>query len=280
MRYSSSSESKETFQIILLGTGSPHPNPDRHHPAALVQWGNAGKMLVDAGDGVVNQLLMADIALPEVQHVALTHMHWDHILGYPAFVWGSWNMGRLKLSVTGPVGTAAMHHQLVESYYREQAEWAIDLGFPRAGFDDITVNDVAPGWSDTIDRCLIQAGPVHHPPMNAIAFRFTFGGRSLVVSGDTAQCDALVEFARGADVFVVDACAVTPPAHLPIERQRLIERLHEFHASPQECIDMATKAGVRKVVLTHHLPGVVPQFDASRFDGEVIIGNDMDIVDI
>jgi len=47
--------------------------------------------------------------------------------------------------------------------------------------------------------------------MAAFAFRFTFGKRSLVVSGDTAKCDALVPFARGADVFVVNACAFIPP---------------------------------------------------------------------
>ncbi|MDP6690011.1 MAG: MBL fold metallo-hydrolase, partial [Alphaproteobacteria bacterium] len=126
----------ETFRIILLGTGSPRPSLERHHPAALVQWGDGGHMLVDAGDGVVGQLLAAEVPLQEVHNVALTHMHWDHILGYPAFVWGSWNAGRLKLTVTGPIGTRDMHQQLVESYYREQAEWAMDLRFPRAGFDE------------------------------------------------------------------------------------------------------------------------------------------------
>jgi len=271
---------RERFQITLLGTGSPRPSLDRHHPAALVQWGHSGHMLVDAGDGVVSQLLAANVALEEINNVALTHMHWDHILGYPAFVWGSWNMGRLKLTVTGPAGTVDMHHRLVESYYREQAEWAIDLGFPRAGFDDIEVRDVSVGWSQTVDDCVIAAGPVHHPPMSALAFRFTYGKRSLVVSGDTAKCDALVQFARGADVFVVDACAFVPPGDMPPERRRIVERLHQFHATPQECIDMATMAGVPKVVLTHHLPSVIPEFDASNCAGEVIIGNDLDVIDI
>ena len=140
----------KTFRITLLGTGSPRPTLDRHHPAALVEWGESGYMLVDAGDGVVGQLLAAGVPLQQVHNVALTHMHWDHILGYPAFVWGSWNVGRLQLTVTGPIGTHDMHHQLVENYYREQAEWAIDLGFPRAGFDDIKVRDVSKpargGW--------------------------------------------------------------------------------------------------------------------------------------
>ncbi|MDP6873152.1 MAG: MBL fold metallo-hydrolase [Alphaproteobacteria bacterium] len=270
----------ETFRIILLGTGSPRPSLERHHPAALVQWGDGGHMLVDAGDGVVSQLLAAEVPLQEVHNVALTHMHWDHILGYPAFVWGSWNAGRLKLTVTGPIGTRDMHQQLVESYYREQAEWAMDLGFPRAGFDEITVRDVPVGWSESIDGCLVEAGPVYHPPMHALAYRYTYRGRSLVVTGDTAKCDELIDFCQGVDLLVIDACAAAPSPELPPERRRIIERLHEFHASPQDCIDIAAQAGVAKVVLTHHLPGVVPEFDSAGYAGEIVTGEDLDIIEI
>jgi ribonuclease BN (tRNA processing enzyme) len=270
----------ETFRVILLGTGSPRPSLARHHPAALVEWGERGHMLVDAGDGVVSQLLAAGVALETVHNVALTHMHWDHILGYPAFVWGSWSAGRQRLAVTGPAGTAAMHDQLVERYYRDQAEWAIGLGYPRAGFDDVEVRDVAEGWSETVDGCLVEAGPVHHPPMDALAFRFTWRGRSLVISGDTARCDAFVAFARGADVMVVDACAAMPPGDIPPARRRIFQRLHEFHASPQDCVDMAAAAGAGKVVLTHHLPGAVPAFDASGYAGDAVVGADLDVIDV
>ncbi|MDA1097862.1 MAG: MBL fold metallo-hydrolase [Proteobacteria bacterium] len=280
MAMTNNGEDPDIFRITLLGTGSPRPNLDRHHPAALVEWGSTGHMLVDAGDGVVSQLLAAGAPLEQIDNIALTHMHWDHILGYPAFVWGSWNAGRLKLTVTGPAGTADMHHRLVESYYREQAEWAIDLGFPRSGFDDIKVRDVPVGWSEDIDGCRVEAGPVYHPPMHALAFRFSFNGRSLVVTGDTAMCDELIEFCQGADVLLIDACAAKPSDDLPPARRRIIERLHEFHASPQDCIDIAAKARVSKVVLTHHLPGVEPDYDASRFSGDVIVGNDLDVIEI
>jgi len=274
------SRDEDSFRITLLGTGSPRPSLVRHHPAALVEWGGAGHMLVDAGDGVVGQLLAADVALETIHNVALTHMHWDHILGYPAFVWGSWSAGRQRLGVTGPDGTAAMHEQLVESYYRDQADWAIDLGYPRAGFDNVTVNDVDVGWSTEIDGCRIEAGPVHHPPMAALCFRFSYRGRTLVVSGDTAYSEAFVAFCRGVDVMVVDACAAMPPGDIPPARRRVFERLHEFHATPQQCIDMAAAAGAGTVVLTHHLPGVVPAFDASDFAGEVIVGADLEVIEV
>ena len=237
-------------------------------------------MLVDAGDGVVNQLLAAGARLDQINHVALTHMHWDHILGYPAFVWGSWNMGRDRLAVVGPIGTEQMHHQLVESYYRDQAEWAMQLGFPRAGFDDIEVRDIGVGWSEAIDGCVIEAGAVLHPPMDAVAYRFSFQGRRLIVTGDTVKCPELIEFARGADVLVIDACAYQPTDDTPPERKRILERLHEFHCSPQDCVDIAATCGVSTVVLTHHLPGVNPVVDTSGYKGRVIVGNDLDVIDI
>jgi ribonuclease BN (tRNA processing enzyme) len=115
--------------------------------------------------------------------------------------------------------------------------------------------------------------------MAAVAYRFTFAGRSLVVSGDTAACDELVEFARGADVLVVDACASDPPLDAPPARRALIERLIDFHASPAQCLDMARRADVDRVVLTHHLPEArLDGLDRSGFPGAVHVGADLDTI--
>ncbi|MGH9132568.1 MAG: MBL fold metallo-hydrolase [Ilumatobacteraceae bacterium] len=266
------------LRVTLLGTGSPSPSLTRHHPAALVEWGDGSSMLVDCGDGVVSQLLAAGIGLASLTDVAVTHLHWDHILGYPALVWGGWSAGRARLRVVGPRGTADMHRRLVEEFYRDQAEWAIDLGFQRAGWDDVTVTDIDPGWTVERDGCRIEAGSVVHPPMRSLGYRFTFADRSIVISGDTARCRELVDLAKRADVLVVDACASNPPPDVAPARRAIIERLHQFHASPQDCVDMAAEAGVAKVVLTHHLPEAEPAVDASGFDGEIVIGRDLDVV--
>ena len=243
----------------------------------LVEWGDDHRVLVDAGDGVVGQLLRAGAALPAVRHVAITHLHWDHVLGYPAFVWGSWTAGRSALTVWGPDGTADMHRRLVADFYGEQAAWAIELGYPSTGWHDTVVDDIAPGWSTELDGCRIEAGAVVHPPMAAVSYRFTYRGRSLVISGDTAACDELVDFSADADVLVVDACASPPPPDAAPGRQAIIRRLIAFHASPQQCVDMATEAGVDRVVLTHHLPEArLADLDTSGYDGTVIVGTDLD----
>jgi ribonuclease BN (tRNA processing enzyme) len=171
-----------------------------------------------------------------------------------------------------------MHRRLVEEPYRPQAEWAIGLGFVRSGWDDVRVTDVDPGWSVELDGCLVEAAAVVHPPMASLAFRFSYAGRSLVISGDTVRCDELLELARDADVLVMDACAAPAPPDAPPARRAVIERLHEFHASPQDCVDLAAEAGVARVVLTHHLPGALVEVETSRYAGEVVIGQDLDVV--
>ena len=89
-----------------------------------------------------------------------------------------------------------------------------------------------------------------------------------------------MQFVQDVDVLVIDACAVTPGDDLAPARRKIIQRLHEFHASPQDCVDIAAAANVGKGVLTHHLPGVMPEVDASAYSGEVIIGNDLDVIDV
>jgi ribonuclease Z len=268
------------LRVTLLGTGSPSPSLTRAHPSALVQWGADSAVLVDAGDGVVAQLLKAGVAIGDLEFVAITHLHWDHVLGYPAFIWGSWCAGRARLRVVGPSGTADMHRRLVEDFYRDQAEWAIDLGYRRAGWDATEVVDIDPGWSTALDGCVITAGRVEHPPMIALGYRFTAGGRSVVISGDTARCADLVELARDADVLVVDACAAAPAGNLTPARRAIVERLHAFHAAPQDCVDMAAQAGVARVVLTHHLPEASLEFRTDNYAGEVIVGNDLDVIEV
>ena len=233
-------------------------------------------MLVDAGDGVVAQLLRAGIPAGSIEYVAITHLHWDHVLGYPAFVWGSWIAGRSSLQVWGPAGTADMHRRLVGDFYGEQAAWAIDLGFPAEGWHETSVVDIEPGWSVELDGCTIEAGAVVHPPMVAVAYRFTFDGRSVVISGDTAACDELVEFSHGAHLLVVDACAADPPTDAPSRRQGLIRRLRTFHASPRQCIDMAARAGASAVVLTHHLPEADLTVERGGYAGVIHVGADLD----
>jgi ribonuclease Z len=102
----------------------------------------------------------------------------------------------------------------------------------------------------------------HHPAAPALGYRFDYAGRSVVVSGDTAASQALVEHARGADVLVHEAQANHLVAILGEEaaragRTRVARIMHDipdYHTAPAEAARLAAQAGVRLLLLTHLTP--------------------------
>lgn len=265
------------LSVTLLGTGSPRPSLSRSQPAALVRWGNS-QVLVDCGDGTVRQLQRAGISPGGIEKVLFTHLHWDHILGYPGLVWGGWSLGRTSLDVWGPGGTKHMHEELVRSFYDDQAQWVQGIGYGAAGWDDISVSELADGDELEVEGCTISAHHVLHPPVEAFAYRFEYEGRSLVVSGDVAYCEELIAASRNADLIVVDVCATAPESGSPFPEQ-MMKNLRVSHASAGDAAVMATKAGVARMICTHLLPGVesstVVDQARAHFDGQIEVGEDL-----
>jgi len=140
-------------------------------------------------------------------------------------------------------------------------------------------------WQD--QRVKVTAVEVVHPPVKpSFAYRFDTAKASIVISGDTTYSENLISLARGADVLVHEVM------HLPsLEKLlgtepnalRLKEHLLASHTSCEQLGKLATKAGVKKLVLSHFVPGGFPYledqvwYDAVRehYDGEIIVGHDL-----
>ena len=126
----------------------------------------------------------------------------------------------------------------------------------------------------------------HAPVFPAFGFRVDTPHGSVAFSGDTGRCDNVVRLAEGADILV----------HEVIDVDRLTERLRGSpnfvavrnhlamaHSSPEEVGDIATRAGVGTLVLSHLVPGDGDPSDEEwvarvrpHFDGEIICGVDLD----
>lgn len=229
----------------------------------------------------MRRLLESGLDPARITLLFLTHLHSDHTLDYAEFVLGSWAMGRGELTVYGPPGTARLHRLLLLEPYADDIAYRVSLGRSPAGMLDIAVQEcpLEPGAIYDDGRLRVRAVPVIHSAPT-LALRFDYTGRSLVISGDTAYCPALVELARGADVLVHDACLA--PA-LEIQPNplwgNLAGRLRHHHATPAEAARVAHEAGVRTLVLTHFLRGVYEEpalEEAQReFSGEIILGRDL-----
>jgi len=273
-------------RVVMLGTGTPNPDPDRSGPAtAIVVNGQA--YLVDCGAGVVRRAAAADragidaLAVPNLTHVFITHLHSDHTLGYPDLILTPWVLERSKpLEAFGPPGLSAMTQHILNAY-EEDIRVRI-TGLERANSTGYAVNvhKITPGEIYRDDNVRVIAFPVKHGSWeHAYGFRFETADRTIVVSGDTAPCESLIEHAKGCDVLVHEVYAKAGFDRRPADWQRYHA---SFHTSSIELAQIANRVKPRLLVLTHLLLWGATEDELlaeikAHYDGEVRCANDLDV---
>ena len=205
----------QALKVTLLGTGRPDPAIDRFGPATLVE---AGKitLLFDCGRGASQRLWQLKTPLGKIDALFLTHLHSDHTVGIPDFWLTGWLQtpyGRrtAPLQVLGPEGTRAMMASLKEAY-----QWDIRVrrdgeGLPPAGIE-VDARDIRQGVVYERDGVKVTAFDVDHGGIlqPAFGYRIDYGGKSVVISGDTRPNENLVGFSRNADVIIHEVFAARP----------------------------------------------------------------------
>lgn len=150
---------------------------------------------------------------------------------------------------------------------------------------------VAPAMAPVVvaedDRVRVTAVLVEHAPVfPAFAYRFDTPGGSVVFSGDTAPCPNLVMLAEGADILVHEVFAddlwQQRPDDVTWEASRREHHLFTAHTGLSDVGKVASEAKVRRLVLTHFVPGDDELPDEywvrgvrESFDGEVTVGRDL-----
>jgi ribonuclease BN (tRNA processing enzyme) len=92
-------DSTSKTRIVLLGTGTPSPDPERSGPATAIVV-NETPYLIDFGPGVVRRIAAASqmgvpgLSVLNIKHVFVTHLHSDHTAGYPDLILTPWSVGR------------------------------------------------------------------------------------------------------------------------------------------------------------------------------------------
>jgi len=133
----------------------------------------------------------------------------------------------------------------------------------------------------------VTAARVPHPPIEtAFAYRFDAADRSIVISGDTLESDALVRLAKGADVLVHEAMLAERVREmlrtLP-NNEKLVRSVLGHHTTAEQAGRVAAKAGVKLLVLSHLVPAEDPDIPDEEwiaqarhhYDGPVIVGRDL-----
>src|SRR5262252_1496165 len=298
----SSQEHTTRTRVVLLGTGTPVPDPDRSGPAtAIVVDNNA--YLVDFGPGVIRRakgvVLDRHIAALEPANLKVafaTHLHSDHTAGYPDLILTGWTAGRrAALEVYGPTGLRSMTDHLLQAY-RIDIETRTNLeGDQRSSPEGWKVNahDIKSGIVYRDGKVTVTAFPTKHA-MESYGFRFDTPDRSVVISGDTSPTEDTIKACNGCDVLIHEARALELLARLPEDRRSFGAK---NHTTSEQLAALATRAkpglliahhawiawgpsvvpsSNQPVVLTtgrfHSSPGVLQQEIASRYSGHFVIG--------
>jgi ribonuclease Z len=260
-------------RLVFLGTGNPFPSPERAGPATAVVVDDTA-YLFDAGPGVVRRaeaaaekLSIAALAPQRLGLVFITHLHSDHTLGYPDLMLTPWVIGREHpLEAYGPPGLAQMTAHLREAYQED-----IDIrtrGLEHAELEPSTVNvhEIGPGIIYRDARVTITAFAVPHGSWaHALGYRIDGPDRSIVITGDHAPSDSIVEACNGCDVLVSEGYLEARP-----DSPEWRAYMRAFHTSTVELGELATKARAKSLVLTHRASK--PRIDKAKFTAEVARG--------
>jgi ribonuclease BN (tRNA processing enzyme) len=285
---STQSGGRHRTRAILLGTaGGPTPKRGRAAPANVVLVDDV-PYVVDCGNGVARQLVLAGISLPSLRSVLITHHHSDHNADYGTLLLLAWASG-LKSAVDtyGPPPLTRMTGLALELHAEDIRVRIRDEG--RVPLKPLIrpheVSGPGPVFQD--ERVRVTAALVRHPLMPlAFAYRFDGPDRSIVFSGDTARSDDLVKLAAGADVLVHEAFYAPAADRLAAGdpgASTLKKHLMDSHTSVDEAGRAAARAGVKTLVLNHFVPGDQPPVSdeewlagaRAHFNGNVIVGRDL-----
>ena len=124
----------------------------------------------------------------------LTHLHSDHTAGYPDLILTPWVLERTApLEVYGPEGLRAMTDYILAAYRSDIRERLDGLEpINRTGYQ-VKAYEVEPGLVYMDENVAVEAFLVKHSSWTAFGYKFQTPDRSIVVSGDTAPAEALVE---------------------------------------------------------------------------------------
>ena len=284
--------------MLLCGTASPIPSANRAEACTAVFAG--GRLwIVDTGPGSWRTLALRRIRGESIGAIFYTHLHSDHMGELGEFNLQTWGAGRPgPLRVYGPDGVVDLVHGFTQAY---AADTRFRIAHHGAALlpPDRAVMVPTPVLLDGADAArivdedgvVVTAFTVNHAPVKpALGYRFDYGGRSVVVSGDTALSPNLVAQAHGADVLVHEAqsqamvhimeAAAREAGQLRIAK--ILGDIPSYHTDPADAAREAVSAGVRLLVLTHFTPppdnpllAVIFRRDMSAVPPEgVVLGED------
>jgi len=281
----------------VIGAGTPTPTPERFGSAYVVDTGS-DLVMFDCGPAATHKLVKAGLWPTNIDNLFFTHHHFDHDADYPCFLLCRWDQsigeeGLLK--VRGPNLTAKITEGIIGEDGVFAHDWKARVGWEISQQVFVNRGGTLPRPAPVVDAADIDSGTViegddwtvrsadavHVQPfLDSLAYRIDTESGSIVITGDTQPCEPVIDLARGATTLVsmcwdhqdeMDDCGEAPG-----------------QTGTRGAAEMALAAGVEKLVLVHRGPGLEGAESEARaladvtaiFDGEVILADELDVLDL
>jgi len=264
------------LHITFLGTGGTLPTTNRN-PSAILINREGEKMLFDCGEGTQKQMMYARTGM-KVDSIFITHFHADHFLGIPGLIQTMSFNGRTEpLEIYGPVWTKQFVNLLIQlGYYKlgfiinanelrdgdiiDRGEYfikavATDHGIPSIGYVLEEKSRIGRFNREKAIELGLPVGPLFSRLQSGETVTIngktilpsqvlgeTRPGRKIVYSGDTRPCASIEKESKGADLLIHDSTHGDELKSWALETK---------HSTSMEAAEIAKKAGVKQLILTH-----------------------------
>ena len=282
--HSESESTDQSLKVTFLGTGTPVPNPRQFGQSILIEAGEV-KILVDCGRGCAHRLWNVNHSLlRETAHLFITHLHSDHTTGIADLYMNGWNLGRHEhLKVYGPKGVEELMHHLRKAYEQDVVY--------RADFQthDVTRETLGHNTTPITSDTKIKIGDVtvtaitvdHHVVSPAFGYRIDYKGLSVVISGDTAYSENLIESSKGVDLLIHEV--MSPALEHFVRKTFNLEVANDIvalHTLAPEAGEVFRQVNPRMAVYTHldNDPKFEPELRTQtriKWDGPLVIAQDL-----
>ena len=244
--------SAEVLRVVILGSGTPRLDIDRFSQSILVEAGNE-RLLFDTGRGTAIRLSQMNVNLSSVNNIFFTHLHSDHIVGFPDVLMTGWVYQREKtLNIFGPSGTKNFVDNIKDAFNEDikiRLEKPEELKMPGL---KTYVKEISNGLVYKSKNVEVHAINVDHGGgvEHAYGYKINYKDKSVVISGDTNYSEELVNAANDVDILIHEIAAA--PSSL-INKSEKVRGIMNYHTTPEELTKIINQTKAKFTVLNHVL---------------------------